>query len=713
MRLLITLALLFGAPSLYAEATYHPKGNPVKANSFDWDLDGVFGETGTEDVICDGAGETDTNDVAVEDIDDDSTDEMQIYWDSSIAVTYDGQSAGDFTHQETVSWSGGTGFMLVDDSSGATGTLYVSLISGVAPTNDQVLTGGTSSVTADADGTAVVQGTDSLTCGTFTSPCATLDYAMNTRIDDAQTDNPSLGEVAICGFGTHDANMTIDTSISGDTGTRTVTAASQSSTSNQRYDHQFPTNPTRILSTDWDGDGEYMPRDTDDGGMILNWGGGYQINVEPNVGPSRVEWTHFLSIDAGIDNSANGGFFDVGSSAGSPTHWWIHDAQIDRTNFEKCKSTGNIMFSFFGWKIDYFVIESLYVTELYSYFSRGGMEASNVMFRRNYTTHAAIGGNDTDDRNGNNCQNGEVASGATSGGNIQRMWCPTTGDRNLDFIDNSFTVVRYDNPIGSGNNRIAAGMMLTGCRETNHSGNMVVDYSDLLFGLDTKDGIGADQSSEDQYRNHNNYVATETDAWHANKTSGVAGIVDAGSSHSFPEDILTGTMEWSNWCVDLTAITSTDIAEGFVTGGTASSDYDASTWNVNDNRYYANWGVSGAAIWFNSNTSAGTVAVPGTFNYNDNTIGSPGSPSGDKIINANAVDRATAWSDSNSGNTYYTDNFENNNSNVTGAANWATEMGHTAPTISSTGAPGCNVVADGVDYSGLGAGGALSFFLRF
>ncbi len=62
-------------------------------------------------------------------------------------ITTDGQGVTDFSPFEAISWSGGTGQMLaVNDVNSAT-SLWIQLLTGVAPTDNQTITGGTSGAT--------------------------------------------------------------------------------------------------------------------------------------------------------------------------------------------------------------------------------------------------------------------------------------------------------------------------------------------------------------------------------------------------------------------------------------------------------------------------------------------------------------------------------------------------------------------------------------
>jgi|TARA_Y100000310_G_scaffold127563_1_gene126699 hypothetical protein len=70
---------------------------------------------------------------------------------------YDGESGGPFTEDETLSWgsgsSAGTGLLLALDDDGTTGNMYIQLLTGVAPTDNETITGGTSSAICSVNGT--------------------------------------------------------------------------------------------------------------------------------------------------------------------------------------------------------------------------------------------------------------------------------------------------------------------------------------------------------------------------------------------------------------------------------------------------------------------------------------------------------------------------------------------------------------------------------
>lgn len=76
--------------------------------------------------------------------------------------------SGTFSAFEPVSWSGGTGQMLAIDSTTAGTTMWIQLLTGNPPTNAQLITGGTSSATATASGSAVARPISRPFCGVST-----------------------------------------------------------------------------------------------------------------------------------------------------------------------------------------------------------------------------------------------------------------------------------------------------------------------------------------------------------------------------------------------------------------------------------------------------------------------------------------------------------------------------------------------------------------
>lgn len=82
-------------------------------------------------------------------------------------ITVDGPT-GTFSNVEAVSWSGGTGRMLAINSTTAATKMWIQLLTGVAPTDNQVITGGTSSATATVNVTVTDRTLSFPFCGVST-----------------------------------------------------------------------------------------------------------------------------------------------------------------------------------------------------------------------------------------------------------------------------------------------------------------------------------------------------------------------------------------------------------------------------------------------------------------------------------------------------------------------------------------------------------------
>lgn len=82
-------------------------------------------------------------------------------------VTVDTPS-GTFSAVEAVSWTGGTGQMLAINSPTAPTKMWIQLLTGVAPTDNQLITGGTSSATCLVNVTVTQRTLPSVFLGTFT-----------------------------------------------------------------------------------------------------------------------------------------------------------------------------------------------------------------------------------------------------------------------------------------------------------------------------------------------------------------------------------------------------------------------------------------------------------------------------------------------------------------------------------------------------------------
>jgi hypothetical protein len=83
-------------------------------------------------------------------------------------ITVDGQGGTDFSASEAVSWSGGTGRMLAINDVNAATKMWIQLLTGVAPTDNQTITGGTSGATCLVNVTVTERTISTPFCGVST-----------------------------------------------------------------------------------------------------------------------------------------------------------------------------------------------------------------------------------------------------------------------------------------------------------------------------------------------------------------------------------------------------------------------------------------------------------------------------------------------------------------------------------------------------------------
>lgn len=99
-------------------------------------------------------------------------------------ITVDNPSVTDFSPFEAVSWSGGTGQMLAINSVSAPTKMWIQLLTGVAPTNNQVITGGTSGATCDVNVTVTERTVSAPFCGASTGTTIIGAYGFGVQASD-------------------------------------------------------------------------------------------------------------------------------------------------------------------------------------------------------------------------------------------------------------------------------------------------------------------------------------------------------------------------------------------------------------------------------------------------------------------------------------------------------------------------------------------------
>lgn len=108
---------------------------------------------------------------------------------------YDNESGGPFTEDETLSWgtgaTAGTGLLLALDDNGATGTMWIQLLTGINPTDGLTVTGGSSSATCTLDGSPTTRSLPSVFLGQSTGSTIIGGFGIGIEADDI-TNNDKL-----------------------------------------------------------------------------------------------------------------------------------------------------------------------------------------------------------------------------------------------------------------------------------------------------------------------------------------------------------------------------------------------------------------------------------------------------------------------------------------------------------------------------------------
>ena len=127
-------------------------------------------------------------------------------------INVDGQGATDFSAYEAVSWSGGTGQMLAVDDVNAASKMWIQLLTGVPPTNNQTITGGTSGATCDCNVTVTERtlsfpfcgvSTGSAIIGAYGFALEATDLSVNDKLFDltnTQRNPPNLVTFTVTGL---------------------------------------------------------------------------------------------------------------------------------------------------------------------------------------------------------------------------------------------------------------------------------------------------------------------------------------------------------------------------------------------------------------------------------------------------------------------------------------------------------------------------------
>ncbi len=97
---------------------------------------------------------------------------------------YDGESGGPYSSPEQVTWATGTGQLLAIDDNGTTGTMWIQLLTGSVPSDNDTITGVTSSATSLVNGSVTSRTVSSPFIGQSTGSAIIGAYGVGIGADD-------------------------------------------------------------------------------------------------------------------------------------------------------------------------------------------------------------------------------------------------------------------------------------------------------------------------------------------------------------------------------------------------------------------------------------------------------------------------------------------------------------------------------------------------
>lgn len=487
------------------------------------------------------------------------------------------------------------------------------------------------------------KGSDSPQCGAPGSPCASIAFAEK-RVDDGLSDN---AEPIVCARGVFAERMHMPLS-----GLATTKVKTQRPERNELTDFFYPKDPAMLVGWDTDDDGIYPPLDPDDE-FILDEHEGFQFVPDAVNGGDYWEVAHFRARKSGSATKQRGGFYGQRrNETDYVSYTYFHDGWLEKTNHQKCHSTGNMVWNFFTLYVEYQAAERIRATDVYGYVNRGGARGKYMRFSDWSLTARTRGANGRDpnvaDHMGNRCNTGEephdVSPGATGGGSIMRVWAygrePLKG---YEWINSRFEYVGSDAPLTGRNGGFTGGIMLTCLAETTFSGNLLVNISELPA-LTTGDGICNPGNSPgmryttNMYRNHNTIRVTDASLMEPRFWTTSFAILKGNHSPHKGHDGIEGVLTFNHNLIDYSLLPESKghkLSSLVALNPSKNVDYSRARFEIVGNRVLAksmrhDWG-----LLLEMNTD-GPMARPASLLIKDNVISNPfgAGGKGDLILDA-------------------------------------------------------------------------------
>lgn len=504
------------------------------------------------------------------------------------------------------------------------------------------------------------KGSDASTCGAPGSPCKSIAYAEK-RVDDGLSDK---AEPIVCARGVFQERLTMPLS-----GLRTTKLKERRPERHELADFYYPKDPAMILGWDTDDDGVYPPVDPDDE-FILDEHEGFQFEPDAIRGGDYWEVAHFHARKSGAASKSDGGFYgQKRNNTDKVSYSYFHDGWLDRTNDQKCHSTGNMVWNFFTLYVEYQAAERIRATDIYGYINRGGARGNNLRFADWSVTARTRGGNGRDpnvlDHLGNRCntfeQPHDVSPGATGGGSIMRVWAVGSEPMTVyEWINSRFEFVGTDAPLTGRNGGFTGGIMLTCFADVTFSGNLLVNISSVPA-LTTGDGICNPGNSPGMrltgnvYRNHNTIRVVDPDLMEPNFFSTSFAILKGNNSQHSGHDGIVGKVTFNHNVIDYTELSESEnhqLSSIVAVTPSPKVDYRETDFEIVGNRIAAKLMRPAWGLLLELNAE-GPRSRPKSLRIKDNVIANPYGDGGKADLMIDATLSLDMLTDDSGGNLLY------------------------------------------------------------
>ena len=215
-----------------------------------------------------------------------------------------------------------------------------------------------------------LQGLDSETCGTASSPCRSIAYAWTERADGAEDG----AEDIVCFAGVCSPEG-LSPDFGGVAGVKTLPQSGR-----QARSFELPSDPAMLVGWDRDRDRSYPPMDPDDvavldGGGDGVPGGGLSRPFVLTGAASRFEMAHFSVKDYGrFSDIEESGFVRFVHRGGTRAdHFYFHDLKLAGINQDQPAQSHRIVFNFFtgGTSYHHISFSNLDIRNVGGFMTRG------------------------------------------------------------------------------------------------------------------------------------------------------------------------------------------------------------------------------------------------------------------------------------------------------------------------------------------------------